>query len=162
MISLKPDFTFNSTFDITPEFFKEHNITAVVSDIDNTLVTYGDDKPTEECIKWINSLKESGIQIALLSNNTPKRVKIFNEQLGFHSYGRGLKPLRRYAQQLIDSMGAKNENVCIIGDQIFTDVLCGKRMGIKTVLVKPIKDKTDRFTKLKRMLEKKLLSNQGE
>ena len=49
------------------------------------------------------------------------------------------------------------KNSIFIGDQIFTDVLAAHNVGIKAVLVPPIKDKTDLFTKFKRLLEKPIL-----
>ena len=49
-MTLVPDFMFSSVYDITPEFFKENGITSIVSDIDNTLVTYDDEKPTKQLL----------------------------------------------------------------------------------------------------------------
>ena len=44
-----------------------------------------------------------------------------------------------------------------MGDQIFTDVLAARLAGVRAALVPPIKDKTDLFTKFKRLLEKPIL-----
>jgi predicted HAD superfamily phosphohydrolase YqeG len=44
-----------------------------------------------------------------------------------------------------------------MGDQIFTDVWAGKRLGVRTILLPPIKDKRDIFTRFKRLLEKPIL-----
>jgi predicted HAD superfamily phosphohydrolase YqeG len=44
-----------------------------------------------------------------------------------------------------------------MGDQVFTDVWAAHNAGIKAILVPPIKDKTDPFTKFKRLLEKPFL-----
>ncbi len=157
-----PDFRFEHALDISVEFFKENNISVIISDIDNTLVTYGDSVPTDKCLKWIHTLRENGIDIAFLSNNSPRRVRVFNEQLQLHSRGKGLKPLPGRAKKLMAKLHCKKENTCILGDQIFTDVLCGKLLGVKTVLVDPIKDKTDPFTRFKRMLERLILSGTDE
>ena len=54
-------------------------------------------------------------------------------------------------------MNVPRENVCMLGDQIFTDVLAGQNAGLKTILVPPIKDKTDILTRSKRVLEKPFL-----
>ena len=45
----------------------------------------------------------------------------------------------------------------MIGDQIFTDVWGGNRIGVKTVLVTPINKKESVFTKVKRPFEKIIL-----
>jgi hypothetical protein len=48
------------------------------------------------------------------------------------------------------------EETCIIGDQIFTDILGGNRVGIKTILVDPIDSREFIMTKFFRRLEKKI------
>ena len=44
-----------------------------------------------------------------------------------------------------------------MGDQVFTDVWAARNAGIRAILVPPIKDKTDFFTKFKRWLERPIL-----
>ena len=47
--------------------------------------------------------------------------------------------------------------MCIIGDQIVTDVLAGKRFRIKTVLVDPLGEKDLKITGLNRKIEAKII-----
>ncbi len=154
-----PDWIFDGFSKITPEFLKENNIKAIVSDIDNTLVTYDDEKPTRAVLAWLKSLDEAGVKIAFVSNNSHERVRIFNESLGFFAIGKSGKPFKKNIIEAMEYMGVPYENVIMLGDQVFTDVLAGKFAGIRTVIVPPIKDKTDPFTKFKRLLEKPLLKN---
>lgn len=156
-MTLVPDFMFSSVYDITPEFFKENGITSIVSDIDNTLVTYDDEKPTKQLLKWLGELNEYGISVSFVSNNSHERVRIFNEELGFFAVGKSGKPFKKNVLRALEKMNAEKKNACIIGDQVFTDILAGRNAGIRTVLVPPIKDKTDVFTKFKRLLEKPIL-----
>ena len=44
--------------------------------------------------------------------------------------------------------------VAIIGDQLFTDILGGNRVGIKTILVNPMSKKDMPLTYLFRIIEK--------
>ena len=157
MSLLVPDFIFDNFYSITPEFLKENNISAIVSDIDNTLVTYDDEKPTLRVLSWLESLSSADIKISFVSNNSHERVRIFNEALGFFAVGKSGKPFKKNVLRALEKMNAEKKNACIIGDQVFTDVLAGRNAGIRTVLVPPIKDKTDVFTKFKRLLEKPIL-----
>ena len=50
----------------------------------------------------------------------------------------------------------KRKNVAIVGDQIFTDVLGGNAVGVKTILLTPIKLEDGWSFKVRRKLEKKL------
>ena len=47
----------------------------------------------------------------------------------------------------------------MIGDQILTDIIGANRLGIKSILVNPIKRKTDHvFTRINRKLEKYIIN----
>ena len=55
-------------------------------------------------------------------------------------------------------LGVQPNQTACLGDQIYTDVLCGKWARLQwTLLVPPIKDKTDLFTRFKRLMEKPVL-----
>ena len=56
------------------------------------------------------------------------------------------------------SVGATAEDSAFLGDQIFTDVLSARNLGIKVaLLVPPIKDKLTLFFRFKRLMEKPIL-----
>ena len=57
----------------------------------------------------------------------------------------------------MEAMGTTYADTAVLGDQIFTDVLAGKRLGLRCILVKPIKDKKSLFFFFKRLLEKPFL-----
>ena len=144
MSILTPKSFFSSIYEITPEFLSEKGIRAIVSDIDNTLVTYDDPVPTEKLMTWFKGLERAGIKLAFISNNHGERVKLFNKDLGYHAFPNAHKPLIGTMLKAIDTLG----------DQILTDIVAGNRAGIYTILVPPIKDKTNLFFKSKRLLER--------
>ena len=51
-------------------------------------------------------------------------------------------------------MGTNKDNTLVIGDQIFTDVWGGNRLGIKTILVVPVSDRDEWITWIKRGIER--------
>lgn len=154
MSILTPKSFFSSIYEITPEFLKEKGIKAIVSDIDNTLVTYDDPEPTEELMKWFKGLEDAGIKLAFISNNDGERVGLFNKKLGYHAFPNAHKPLIGTMLKAIDTLGEGKEHTAALGDQILTDIVAGNRAGIFTILVPPIKDKTNFFFKSKRLLER--------
>ncbi len=153
-----PDQIFNDIYEITPEYLISENVRFVLSDIDNTLVTYSDKEPTEKLLVWLRSLDEAGIKTAFISNNNKNRVSRFNKDLRYPAYHGSGKPSRRFVFRLMEEMGAEKENTCIIGDQIFTDVLSAKRAGIRAILVQSIEPPKDLFGKIKKALEKKYVA----
>lgn len=152
-----PTKIYNNIYEITPDALTADGIKALILDIDNTLVTYDDPKPTESVGKWLDSMHKAGIQTAFVSNNHPPRVKGFCEGLGCYYHADARKPSRRYLREAMAHMGTDISNTACIGDQLFTDVWAGKRCGMRAYLVPPIKDKTTLFFKTKRLLEKPFL-----
>lgn len=153
-----PDYMFSSLTEITPEFLKSRGIKALLCDIDNTLVTYDDPTPTPTAQAWIDGMTENGIKIAFVSNNDSERVLLFNRDLGFMAYPNAKKPLPKTPRVALSALGVKPSEAAMLGDQIFTDVWTGRLLGIRTLLVPPIKDKTSFFFKSKRFLEKPFIS----
>ena len=45
----------------------------------------------------------------------------------------------------------------VLGDQLLTDALAGKRLGLRVLIVPPIKDKTTLFFRFKRLCERPII-----
>lgn len=149
-----PDIMFRSIFDIDADFFLSKGIDTVILDIDNTLVTYGDAEPTDEVCFWVDRLRAAGLNVAVASNNKKERVEAFCKRLGtYFRYDCG-KPSRKCVRGFCEHFGTVPEKCAVVGDQIFTDVLCATRAGAYAVLVTPLKYKENLFFKFKRALEK--------
>lgn len=151
---LIPDLCLPGYAALTPEFCLSHGFTHIISDIDNTLVTYDDAEPTETLREWLRNMQNNDITIAFLSNNKPARVERFNQSLGYIAFADAGKPGRRVLSAILDTWQCTPETVLFLGDQLLTDAACGKRAGIYTVIVPPIHDRTDWFHRLKRWIEK--------
>ena len=144
-------------YDVTPDIVKSYGAKALICDIDNTLVTYDDPKPTESVLKWLESLKAVGISAAFISNNHKERVELFNSELKFFATWDSHKPSGKCYRAAMEFLGTDVTNTAVIGDQVFTDVWSAKRLKLFAILVKPIKDKTSLFFRSKRALEKPIL-----
>ncbi len=154
---LKPNFVFNNIFEIKPEIFVNNNIKAVIFDIDDTLVANDVKEPTKEVVEYFDALKEKGIKISLISNGKKERVELFNKKLGFYATHKALKPRKGPIKKALLYFGTKPENTALVGDQLFTDIYGGNRMGLTTFLVTPIKNDETKFIVFKRKLEKMVL-----
>ena len=156
-LSFVPDFRFSKFNDVTPEFLLERGIRGVILDIDNTLEPYENEKPGEHVLLWLKALSVVGIKTSIVSNNNKKRVEIFNAEIGMPAYAKGKKPFKKNLIRAMKDMGTNKSNTILMGDQVFTDVWAAHNAGIPAILVPPIKDKTDPFTKFKRILERPFL-----
>ena len=149
-----PDYMFDTVYDIPLSLFEKYGVKYIFFDIDNTLVPYECDVPTKENLEFFEKLEQMGIQILFVSNNNVERVEKYVRELGYKYVADAGKPGIKKYKELADSVGAKVDNCAVVGDQIFTDVVAASRLGMKSFLVKPIKDKTTLFFKTKRLLEK--------
>ncbi len=156
-MSLVPDYYFDDYKAIRPEFLYDIGIRGVVLDVDNTLEPYEHPQPGEEVIVWLSELSRLGIRASIVSNNNGERINLFNESLGLPAYFKAGKPFKKNVLLAMGDMGTDKDSTLLIGDQIFTDVWAARNAGIRAILVKPIKDKTDIFTKFKRFLEKPII-----
>ena len=157
MFTFVPDFMFNTFDEATVEFLVANKIKGVILDIDNTLEPYEHPHPGEHVKKWLADLRDAGIGAAFVSNNDKERVELFNAELGLPAYYKAKKPFKKNLLRAMNDIGSTKENTVLMGDQVFTDVWAARNAGIKAILVPPINDKKDFFTKLKRVFEKPII-----
>lgn len=126
----------------------------VLCDIDNTLVAHDDPISNEQVRDFIMKLKDNGIEILLISNNTESRVNTFNEDLKLDVYPMALKPSSKAYRQIFEKYShLSHQQMISVGDQVMTDVLGSNFNKIDVILTKPIVEKDLIFTKLNRMIE---------
>ena len=154
---ITPEYVFKDVTHITPEWLAEKGIAALVLDIDNTLTTHDNPIPDEGVADWLAQNRREGIQMIVLSNNKPHRVEPFAKILGLDYIADGAKPLKKGYQRCARALQIPCEQLCMVGDQIFTDIWGARRAGCKAVLVSPIQREGMLFFRFKRFLERIVL-----
>lgn len=150
----KPHIKLDRVTEITVELLKRYEITALILDVDNTLSTHHGQVLTDGLEDWLIYMKENGIKLTVLSNSKRKRVEPFAAKINLDFLSLGLKPLPFGYLRAVKALGEKRKNCAIVGDQIFTDIIGGNTVGVKTVLLTPIKPEDGWSFKLRRRLEK--------
>lgn len=153
-----PDQHVQNILDITPEMLVERGVKGIITDLDNTLVEWDRPEATPELIDWFTSIKEKGILITIVSNNTQHRVKSFSDPVGIPFIYSARKPMTKAFKRALKDMKLKNEEVVVIGDQLLTDVLGGNRLGLHTILVVPVASSDGFWTRFNRKIERIILS----
>lgn len=155
-----------SVFEIDMDFFKRQNVKTILIDLDNTLDSYKQKTPTKRVYEFKEKLDKEGIKLFIVSNNTGKRVTTYANALGIDFISSIGKP---FASKLIRKLKERNIDLAtamMIGDQTVTDIACGNRANIRTVLTdKIVKEDqpTTHFNRLfdtpirKKLAKKKLL-----
>ena len=150
---LYPKEYFNNVREINIDFLQKNNIKALILDVDNTLIDY-DKNLSVETIRWAENLKQQGIKLYILSNSNKKeKVRTVAEKLQIEYEYFGKKPLKIGFKKVQKKLEEKSENIGVVGDQIFTDVLGGNICKMFTILVEPIAEKDIWITLIKRPIE---------
>ena len=145
--------------DITEEVLEKNGIKGLILDIDNTLVPSHMKEADENTVMWIEKIKSAGFKVCIVSNASKKRVIKFNDRLKLYAVHRASKPGTKAFKKAARLMDLKNENIAVVGDQIFTDIYGGNRAKMFTILVKPIHARENFFVMLKRFPEKIILKS---
>lgn len=153
---LVPSLCLASIFQINLEGLRQRGICGLILDLDNTLVAWGGD-PEEKLFAWLRQVREAGMAVCIVSNNDRARVKGFSDLAGIPAIPRARKPRRRAFRAAMQVMGTAPEETAVVGDQIFTDILGGNRLGLYTILVTPVARREFVGTRLVRLLEKLVL-----
>tara|TARA_Y100000589_G_scaffold117290_1_gene111122 strand:- start:113 stop:610 length:498 start_codon:yes stop_codon:yes gene_type:complete len=116
-------------------------ITSLLIDVDGTLLSRESNIIPYKVKNWIIKSKEI-FDIYLISNNpSERRIYKVGEELGLKYKHRALKPRIKNTLEIVNSFNKDKNNIAIIGDRIFTDIIVGNRCKIKTILIQRLDKK---------------------
>jgi uncharacterized protein len=147
---LIPDIIVAHVRGVTPELLRKRGIRALISDLDNTLVPWRSEMIAEEITAWLLGLRDTGINVCIASNTRHiSRLERLAAQMGIlHVPENASKPRRRGLRTALSLLGAAPVETAMVGDQLFTDILAGNRLGLTTILVNPLTSREFVGTKL--------------
>ena len=165
-MNLYPDLYLNSVIDINATLLKKNKLEALILDVDNTLIDYYKNL-IDGAEDWCENLKSEGIKCIIWSNSNKKeKVETVAKKLGIKYVMFAKKPLKSGFKKALEKLEMKPEQVAVVGDQIFTDVVGAKRMKMFSILVKQVGEKDIFIKKVKRPIEnaiiKKYLREKGK
>ncbi len=115
-----------------------NGIKALIVDVDGTVIQQNEISIHHSVVQWINNAREH-FQVHLLSNNPSRnRIRIIAKKLNLSYTYRASKPRVYSLIKVLNDFKIDSSKAAIIGDRIFTDVLAGNRLGLYTILVKPL------------------------
>ncbi len=151
-----PSQRYDSIFDIPLQELTASGIKGLIFELDNTLTEWNKELPSETTA-WLKFAKNIGFKMCFVSNNSDTRVREVADVVEVPFVARAGKPRRRSFRRAMDLMQTTADTTAVVGDQIFTDILGGNRLGLLTILVSPISSKEFPGTRVVRLFEKILL-----
>jgi len=155
--SLRPQEYVTSIYHIHLDRLWQAGIRGIVTDLDNTLVEWNSPVAPPKLVAWLDHVREQGFRVCIVSNNDQLRVSQFAGPLGIASLSKAHKPRRDAFLWALRTLSTKAGETCMIGDQLFTDILGGNRLGFYTILVRPVHVREFPGTRAVRLLERIVL-----
>ncbi|MDD3842358.1 MAG: YqeG family HAD IIIA-type phosphatase [Candidatus Izemoplasmatales bacterium] len=154
-----PDDYQKTIYDINYAQLATSGIKTILMDLDNTIIPYDESHASLEMLALFASVKSKGLGIVIISNNHGLRVKGFANEVQCLYVDRAKKPFSCGFKKAVKLGETKNPSeICVIGDQLMTDVWGGKRLGYRTIIVDALKRNTEKwYTRFNRRLEQKIL-----
>lgn len=153
MSILKPDLIVNALSSINLKLYWEMGKRGIILDLDNTITPWNIAEISKEAHLFLAEAFCLKYKICLLTNAGRKRTETIAQKYALFYVAPALKPRKGAFLKALKKMDLKKEEVLVIGDQIFTDILGGNRVGCYTILVPPLSPREFLGTKFLRLLE---------
>lgn len=147
-----PGIIADSLTDLTLQLLQKKGIRLLMLDFDNTIVPYTTCVPTKEMEDWLNTMKESPVQLCIVSNSHKDRVPAFCRERGLDCITHAKKPFSKGIRECLRKYGIPASQAALVGDQIYTDTLGANFCGVLPILVKAI-DNHNFWLKARHVLE---------
>ena len=135
---IKPDYNLKSIYDIDLEDLKSQGIKALLFDLDSTLMGSRTGCYSPETLDWLDEVKKDFFVGVVSNNNNPAYMAKVLACSDFPVVFEAHKPDTKVAEKFMQQYSLKPETTCFVGDRPITDVMCGKNLGCKTILVDSI------------------------
>ncbi len=139
MFLLQPTYMYQG--DITTVDLKQlqaDGIKGLIIDLDSTLMAPRTGLIEERVHTWLAEAQQH-FKLAVLTNNkNQKYLENASNCLPMPVIGRAAKPSRKILFSVLDKLQLAPKEAVLIGDRPLTDILAGKRAGMKTCLVNPL------------------------
>jgi len=125
---------------LSADILKQHQLQGLILDVDETLVPLKSRQASDELITWVEEIRQVA-KIWLVSNNLREnRIGGIAKSLALPYILGARKPSRKRLREAADGMQLPVDQIAMVGDRIFTDVLAGNRLQMFTILVEPMVD----------------------
>ena len=135
---IKPDYNLKNIYEIDLNDLKNQGINSLLFDLDSTLMGSKTGYYTEETLSWLENVKKDFFVGVVSNNNNPAYIDKVLNCSDFPVVFGAHKPDIKVAKDFMEKHNIKPETTCFVGDRPLTDVLCGKKLGCKTILVDSI------------------------
>ena len=157
---VKPDYNLKRIYDIDLEDLRNQGIKGMLFDLDSTLMASKSAQYSKEILDWLSVVRKDFF-IAVVSNNHNKKyIEKVSAVSDFPLLFDAAKPKTQKVEAFLKQYNIKPEDCALVGDRPLTDIVCGQRLGCKTILVDSITADTEaKIVRFVRFLERLSVSH---
>ncbi len=155
---IKPDYNLKCVYDINFDDLENQGIKVIMFDLDSTIMISKSGCYRPETEEWLKEVNEK-FTVAVISNNKSEEyIEKVQKISNFTVIGHASKPNPKKMKQYLDSLGVTPQEAVMVGDRPLTDIVAGKLLGCKTILVDSINAENENIpTRLVRWLERRVI-----
>lgn len=135
---IKPDYNIENIYAIDLEDLKNQGINALLFDLDSTLMGSKTGFYTEKTLEWLNMVRKDFFVGVVSNNNNPVYIEKVTACSDFPVVFSAHKPDIKVTKEFMTEHNLIPETTCFVGDRPLTDIMCGKNLGCRTILVDSI------------------------
>lgn len=155
---LKPDFNLKNIYEINLDLLKELGVKAVFLDLDSTIMVSKSGRYDDKTEEWLKKVSNDFFIAVITNNKKLDYIEKVRSISNFRIIENAKKPSTKAMRELLAEINIKPQEVLIVGDRPLTDILSGKRLGAKTVLVGSINAENEGLpTRFVRWLERRFI-----
>lgn len=152
---VKPDYNVQCLEDIDFGALKSEGKTVLMFDLDSTLMPSKSGNYLPKTKELLAKLQQD-FTVVILSNNTNQTyIDKVRSVTDFEVISHARKPDTKVMLDYLQRMGKSVDEAVMIGDRPLTDILCGQKANVTTILVDSItKDTEHKIVRFVRYLER--------
>ena len=133
--SLLPKVIAPALTDVDGALLSRLGVELLMLDFDNTIVPYTTSVPTQEIERWLDWVKQSGVQVCVVSNSRKERVKVFCRHYGIDCITHARKPFSQGIRQCLERYGIQARQAAeglrkLPGVQVFARPNLASQVGV--------------------------------
>jgi len=147
-----------AVWNISPERLWQQGLRALIVDLDNTLVDWNQEFLRPAVSEWARACRQRGLSLCVCTNSRSNpRVKRIAAKLAACYLAAAGKPWPAAWRRALSLLRCPPRQAAVVGDQVFTDIWGANRLGMMSILVRPLSGRDFFATRIPRLLEKHLL-----
>lgn len=152
---LKPDYNLKSIYDIDLSELETLGVKAMLFDLDSTLMASKSGAYTPKTEEWLKKVQDKFFMAVVSNNKNPDYIEKVKKISNFPLLFNACKPQTNFVKEFLKKYEVSSKDCVLVGDRPLTDILCGKLLGCKTILVDSITaDSESKLVRFVRGLER--------